>query len=93
MKNKNILLIRKKLDKLDNNLLDIINRRTKLVDQVIKNKKFKKDIVDRKRIKNILKNIKVKSKKKNLDTKVTQKIWKSMINAFIDYEYRNFKKK
>ena len=93
MKNKNILLIRKKLDKLDNNLLNIIKKRTKLVDQVIKNKKFKKDIVDRKRIKIILKNIKIKSKKRNLDPKVTQKIWKSMINAFIDYEYRNFKKK
>jgi len=93
MKNKNILLIRKKLDKLDNNLLDIIKRRTKLVDQVIKNKKFKKDIVDRKRIKIILKNIKIKSKKRNLDTKITQKVWMSMINAFIDYEYRNFKKK
>ena len=65
MKNKNILLIRKKLDKLDNNLLSIIKRRTKLVDQVIKNKKFKKDIVDRKRIRIILKNIKIKSKKKN----------------------------
>ena len=93
MKNKNILLIRKKLDKLDNNLLNIIKKRTKLIDQVIKNKKFKKDIVDRKRIKIILKNIKIKSKKRNLDTKVTQKIWISMINAFIDYEYRNFKKK
>ena len=93
MINKNILLIRKRLDKLDNNLLNIIKRRTKLVDQVIRNKKFKKDIVDRKRIKIILKNIKIKSKKKNLDTKVTQKIWISMINAFIDYEYRNFKKK
>ena len=93
MKNKNILLIRKKLDKLDNNLLDIIKRRTKLVDQVIKNIKFKKDIVDRKRIKIILKNIKIKSKKRNLDTKITQKVWMSMINAFIDYEYRNFKKK
>ena len=93
MKNKNLLLIRKKLDKLDNNLLNIIKKRTKLVDQVIKNKKFKKDIVDRKRIKIILKNIKIKSKKRNLDTKITQKIWKSMINAFIDYEYRNFKKK
>ncbi len=66
MKNKNILLIRKKLDKLDNNLLNIIKRRTKLVDQVIKNKKFKKDIVDRKRIKVILRNIKIKSKKKKL---------------------------
>ena len=93
MKNKNILLIRKKLDKLDNNLLNIIKIRTKLIDQVIKNKKFKKDIVDRKRIKIILKNIKIKSKKRNLDTKVTRKIWMSMINAYIDYEYRNFKKK
>ena len=93
MKNKNIVLIRKKLDKLDNNLLNIIKIRTKLIDQVIKYKKFKKDIVDRKRIKIILKNIKNKSKKRNLDTKVTQKIWMSMINAFIDYEYRNFKKK
>ena len=93
MKNKNILIIRKKLDKLDNDLLNIIKKRTKLIDQVIKNKKFKKDIVDRKRIKIILKNIKIKSKKRNLDTKVTQKIWISMINAFIDYEYRNFKKK
>ena len=93
MKNKNLLLIRKKLDKLDNDLLNIIKKRTKLVDQVIKNKKFKKDIVDRKRIKIILQNIKIKSKKRNLDTKITQKIWKSMINAFIDYEYRNFKKK
>ena len=93
MKNKNILLIRKKLDKLDNNLLNIIKIRTKLIDQVIKNKKFKKDIVDRKRIKIILKNIRIKSKKRNLDTEVTQRIWMSMINAFIDYEYRNFKKK
>ena len=93
MKNKNILLIRKKLDKLDNNLLIIIQRRTQLVDQVIKNKKFKKDIVDRKSIKIILKNIKIKSKKRNLDTKITKRIWMSMINAFIDYEYRNFKKK
>ena len=93
MKNKNILLIRKKLDKLDNDLLNIIKKRTKLIDQVIKNKKFKKDIVDRKRIKVILKSINIKSKQKNLDTKVTNKIWMSMINAYIDYEYRNFKKK
>ncbi len=93
MKNKNILLIRKKLDKLDDKLLEIIKKRTKLVDQVIKNKRFKKDIIDKKRIKIILKNIKTKSKKKNLDPKITQKIWTSMINAFIDYEYRNFEKK
>ena len=93
MVNKNILIIRKKLDKLDNSLLNIIKKRTKLVDAVIKNKRYKKDIVDKKRIVVILKNILKKSKKKNIDPKITNKIWKSMIKAFIDYEYRNFKNK
>ena len=91
--NRNILKIRKKLDKLDNQLLLIIKKRTRLVDEVIKNKKFKKDIIDQKRIKIILKNITYKSKLRNIDPKITQKIWKSMIRAFIDYEYRNFEKK
>ena len=50
MINKNIIKIRKKLDKLDNSLLEIIKRRTKLVDLVLKNKKFKKDIVDKKEL-------------------------------------------
>ena len=93
MVNKNILKVRKKLDILDNSLLNIIKKRTKLVDIVIKNKKFKKEIVDKKRISIILKNISVKSKKNKIDTRITQKIWKSMIKAFIDYEYRNFNKK
>ena len=93
MVNKNILKVRKKLDKLDNNLLDIIKKRTKLVDIVIKNKKFKKEIIDKKRISIILKNISKKSKIKKIDPKITNKIWISMINAFIDYEFRNFNKK
>ena len=92
MINKKILKIRKELDKLDNKLLEIIKKRTKFVDKVIENKKFKKDIVDNKRISIILKNVKLKSKKKKIDPKITNKIWKAMIRAFIDYEFRNFKK-
>ena len=89
---KNLLKIRKKLDKLDNSFLNLIKKRTILVNEVIKTKKFKKDIVDKKRIKVILKNIKIKSKKRRIDPLITQKIWKSMISAYIDYEFRNFKK-
>ena len=92
MVNKKITKIRKKLDKLDNLLLDIIKKRMHLVDEVLKNKKFKKEIIDKKRISIILKTILKKSKKKKIDTTVTKKIWKSMIKAFIDYEYRTFKK-
>ena len=93
MVNKNILKIRKKLDQLDNYFLNLVKKRTLLVDKVLKNKKYKKDIVDKKRIKIILKNINKKSRHKNIDPKITESIWKSMIKAYIDYEYRNFKKK
>ena len=65
MVNKNIIKIRKKLDKLDNQFLDIIKKRSKLVDQVLSYKKFKKQIIDRKRIKVILKNIRKNQKRKN----------------------------
>ena len=93
MVNKNTIKIRKRLDKLDNAFLKLIKRRTNLVDQILKNKKFKKDIIDKKRIAVILKKIAKKSKNKNIDSKITKKIWSSMINAYIDYEFRNFKKK
>ena len=93
MINKKLIKIRKKLDTLDNSFLKLIKKRTYLVDQVLKNKKYKKDIVDKKRIKVILKNIAKKSKAQKIDVKITNKIWKSMIGAYIDYEYRNFKKK
>ena len=93
MKSKKILKIRKKLDLLDNMLLNIIKKRMLLVNDVIKEKKFKKQIVDKKRIKKILINIKKKSVQRKIDTIVTRQIWSSMINSFIKYEFRNFKKK
>ena len=66
MMNKELTKIRKKLDLLDNSFLELIKKRTKLVNQVLLTKKFKKDIVDKKRIRIILKNIQVKSKLKKL---------------------------
>ena len=93
MVNKNILKIRKQLDRLDDDLLDLIKKRIKLVSLILKNKKFKNEIVDNKRISVILRNIKKKSRKKKIDVIVTEKIWKSMIRSFIDYEYRNFNKR
>ena len=93
MVNKNILKIRKQLDRLDDDLLGLIKKRIKLVSLVLKNKKFKNEIVDNKRISVILRNIKKKSRKKKIDVMITEKIWKSMIRSFIDYEYRNFDKR
>ena len=90
---KRLLILRKKLDKVDNRLLSLLKIRSNYVKEVLSLKEFKKEIIDRKRIKLILKNIRKKSIKKGIDTKISYRIWKSMINAFIDYEYRNFKKR
>ncbi|MEK9674298.1 MULTISPECIES: chorismate mutase [Candidatus Pelagibacter] len=90
---KKLDLIRVKLDKLDNKLLSLIKYRTKLVEEVLKLKEFKKEIVDKKRINFILKKIKAKSLKQGIDPKITNRIWKNMIWSYIDYERRNFKKK
>ena len=90
---KKLDIIRIKLDKLDNKLLSLIKYRTKLVEEVLKLKEFKKEIVDKKRINFILKKIKAKSLKLGIDPKITNRIWKNMIWSYIDYERRNFKKK
>ena len=81
--------VRKKLDKLDDQFLHLIKIRTKLVDQVVKLKEFKSEIVDVKRIKKILFNIKKKSLNKKIDSNITNKIWKNMIFAYINYQKKN----
>ena len=85
--------IRIKLDKLDNDLLKLIKKRSSLVNDVLKVKIYKKEIIDHKRINFILKKIKKKSIQTNIDPKITNRIWKNMIWSFIDYEKRNFRKK
>ena len=93
IKKKELNLLRIRLDKLDNELLKLIKKRSNIVNEVLKVKTHKKEIIDQKRINFILKKIKKKSIRSNIDPKITNRIWKNMIWSFIDYEKRNFKKK
>jgi len=90
---KKLELIRIKLDRLDTELLKLIKKRSNLVNDVLKVKIHKKEIIDQKRINFILNKIKDKSIQLKIDPKITNRIWKNMIWSFIDYEKRNFKKK
>ena len=93
MKNSKLKLIRQKIDKLDDKLLNLIKIRTNLVNGVLKQKRYKNQIIDKARIKEILTSIKKKSISRKIDPKITKKIWKNIIRAYIDFEKRNFKKK
>ncbi len=93
LKKKKLNQLRIRLDKLDNSLIKILKTRTKLVKKVLSLKEYKNQIIDKKRINKILKNIRIKSIKNNIDPKITKRIWINMIYAYIDFEKRNFKKK
>ena len=93
MKNLKLKLIRQKIDKLDDKLLNLIKIRTNLVTGVLKQKRYKNQIIDKARIKEVLTLIKKKSISRKIDPKITKKIWKNIIRAYIDFEKRNFMKK
>ncbi len=93
LKRKKLSKIRLQLDKLDDSLIKVIKKRTNLVKKVLALKENKNQIIDQKRIKTILKNIRKKSLKNNIDPKITNRIWKNMIWSYIDFEKRNFDKK
>ena len=93
MNKKKLKVARIKIDQLDRNIFNLIKKRTKIVKYMLSLKQFKNQIVDHKRINEIIKNIKNKSIKNKIDPKITTRIWKSIIWSYVDYQKRNFKKK
>ena len=93
MNKKKLQIARNKIDQLDKEIFNLIKKRTAIVKYMLSLKGFKKQIIDRKRIKEILKKIKNQSIKNRIDPKITSRIWKSLIWSYIDFQRRNFKKK
>ena len=95
MKNnsKEMILIRKKIDQVDDKILPLMVRRSKLVEKALSLKKKKSEIIDKKRIADISKKISEKSLEFGGNPKLLKSIWLSIINVFIDYENHEFKKK
>ena len=92
--NKNKLkLARNKVDQLDQRIFNLIKKRTQTVKYMLSLKKFKNEIVDHKRNNEILKKIRNKSIKNDIDPKITIRIWKSIIWSYVAFQKRNFRKK
>ena len=93
MDKKKLKIARNQIDQLDNKIFDLIKKRTKVIKYMLGLKEFKNQIVDHKRINEILTKIKKKSIKDGIDPNITGKIWKSMIWSYVDFQKKNFKKK
>jgi len=93
MDKKKLLIAREKVDQLDKKIFYLIKKRTQIVRYMLSLKNFRKEIVDYKRINNILKKVKNRSLKHGIDPNITRKIWKSIIWSYVDFQRKNFKKK
>ena len=91
-KNQEIESVRLLIDKLDNKMIPLMIKRSKLVEKALSLKSKKSEIVDWKRINQILKRIESKTIKMKADPKLLKSIWMSMISNFIEYEKKEFKK-
>ena len=93
MKKNKLKLARKKIDQLDQRIFNLLKKRTQIIRYMLSLKKFKNEIIDKKRNSEILKKIKNKSIKDGIDPKITKRIWSNIIRSYIDFEKRNFNKK
>ena len=93
MNKKKLKQARNKVDQIDQKIFNLIIKRTQIIKYILSLKKFKKEIVDYKRINKILKIIENKSIKNDIDPNITRRIWKSMIWSYVNFERRSFKKK
>jgi chorismate mutase len=84
---------RVEIDKIDEKLLPLIVKRSKMVNIALEAKIKKSQIIDQKRIKSILSKVEKAAKSKSADPNLIKSIWKSMIWNFIDYEKKEFKKR
>ena len=83
--------VRNSIDKLDLKIMELISQRKQLVEHAVKHKS-KEQIVDQKRIDDILHNLSMIAEKKCLPKSMIIDIWRAMIKGFINYEKENFDK-
>ena len=93
MNKKKLQAARSKIDKLDKKILYLVKKRTTIVKYMLTLKAYKNQIIDHRRIRGMLNNIKKISIKNKIDPKITNRIWKSIIWSYVDFQRRNFRKK
>ncbi len=75
----NLRILRKQIDNIDNQILDLLKERMKIVKKIGKLKKDQnKEVIDNIREKEILKDLSKKALKMNLNKKLIQRIWQTI---------------
>lgn len=78
--------VRSNIDQIDKQLISLIAERSNYVDQASQFKKNMQDVADSQRVETIIAKMKNLAVEHDLDTIIIEKIYRTMIGAFIEYE-------
>ena len=81
--------VRVQIDKIDEDILNLIFKRQGLVIEAVKHK-TKEQIIDEVRIEYIINKLRKKSALKSISPELIEKIWRLMISNFIEFEKENY---
>jgi len=93
MNYKNMKELRKDLDILDEELLKIISKRFKFIEQAAIIKNDASDIRDNERIEEIILRLKGLAKNYDINSDIVEKLWRFIIDLSIEYEKEIFNQK
>lgn len=83
---KSIEDVRKEIDRIDNDMIKLIAQRSIYVEQAASLKNTLQDVKDPERVNKVMENIKALAKQHNLESDIAEKVYRTMLNAFIEQE-------
>ena len=93
MKYKNMDELRKELDLLDNDLIKLVSKRFKFIEEAAIIKDDVSKIRDNDRIENIIKRLRALAKDNDSSPDIVEKLWRFIIELSIELETEIFNKK
>lgn len=85
---KTIEEVRENINKIDREIVELISQRSRYVEQAAKFKKTAQDVKAPLRVEEIITKVRDLAVENHLEPDIIEKIYRTMISCFIDYEYK-----
>ena len=85
--------VRSKIDQIDKDLVSLLAKRQKCIENAALIKKERNLIIDKDRIEEVISNIKKLSSSSGLSEAISEPLWRKLIELSIEHEFEEFERK
>ena len=85
--------VRREIDQIDKDLVSLLAKRQKYIENAALIKKDRNLIIDKARIEEVISNIKKLSSSSGLSEAISEPLWRKLIELSIEHEFKEFESK